>query len=510
MNNVKVQPSILQSRDSALLFPLAFIASIILLGGFALLYLADDTANSFSDMYLLPWLLLLAVVIAVPNLYLIYKKRFHLFHPICFAAWSYFIPGFLISGVLLAGNVFRPTYLVYVDDERYNLPLTLFYIAVGYACLSIGFFLPFVKKVGANLSRRLPNWEWRTENLILPGLALLAVGWANNIIAFSFGILGFQKVDQIGQYDGLIFLLTLFWIQGSFILWMCVFKTKKLNFGHYLVIGLLLATSLAKAVFQGNRGSLLTIFILVAGAFVFAVGRIQFKHRIYGTLILLAVVIGGMIYGTAFRGIKETEAKISTDQYINNIFITFDKLSTQDLTQNLGEGFAALAERLEGVSSLAVLVSNYEKLEPYEESYGIKDNIWNDSLYFFIPRPLWKEKPIGSSPRDYSDLYFNYNESSYMITPMGDLLRNFGPIGIFIGMTILGCGLGIIYTTLIENQSFSYWRSTIYYIMLTAVSYEGFYGIIFPNMIRYGFTAMVGIIFINFLQKRSQTLFQRV
>ena len=167
-----------------------------------------------------------------------------------------------------------------------------------------------------------------------------------------------------------------------------------------------------------------------------------------------------MIYGTTFRAVKQSDAQIGADEYVGYIFTTFDKLSSQDLTQNLSEGFAALGERLEAVSSVAVVVSNYEKLEPYEESYGIKDNIWNDSLYFFIPRPLWKDKPVGSSPREYSDLYFHYGDNSYIITPMGDLLRNFGPAGVLLGMMILGAGLSLIYSSLIENQAFSFWRNS--------------------------------------------------
>ena len=506
METTRIRNNISQNRDTALLLPLAVIAAVIFIGGLSLIYLTDDASNPFSEMYLMPWVLLLGVTIAIPNVYLIYKGKFHLFHPLCFAAWSYFIPGFFIGGLLLASNLSQPFYLVFVEDEQYNLPLTLFYIAVGYAGLSVGFFLPFAKSAGGKIKNRLPKWEWEAGNLLIPGLLLLAIGWANNIIAFSFGILGYQKVAEAGQFDGLLFLLTLLWMQGSFILWLSIFKTKKLTFTHYMIIALLLTTSLAKAAFQGNRGSLVSIFFMVACAFVFSVKRLEFRHRVYGAVILATVMVAGMIYGTTFRSVKGSEAKISSEAYAENILKTFDKLGEQDLTQNLGEGFAALAERLEAVSSVAVVVANYEKLEPLEESYGIKDNIWNDSLYFFIPRPLWKEKPLGSSPRDFSDLYFNFGENSFIITPMGDLLRNFGSIGIPLGMMLLGFVLSVIYSSLIENQDFSYWRITLYYVLLTSVSYEGFYGILFPNMIRYGFIAVVVIILINFLVKNRKKI----
>lgn len=487
----------MENKDTALLFPLAIIGAILLAGVLSLIYLTDDASNPFGDMYLMPWVLLLGAVIAAPNAYLIYKKRFHLFHPLCFAAWTCFIPAFFVGGLLLASNLSQPFYLTYVGDERYNLPLTLIYIAVGYGGLTLGFFLPFAKPFGEKIKQRLPAWEWRADKLLVPGVCLLAIGWANNILGFSFGILGYQKLEEIGQYDGLIFLLTLLWTQGSFILWLSIFRTAKLNFNHYLVIGLLLATSLAKAVFQGNRGGLVGVVMLIGCAFVFAVGKLRFAHKVTGAVLLSLALIGGMIYGTTFRAIKGNTSQVSTEDYVGDILTTFEKLSDQDLTRNLSEGFAALAERMEAVSSLAVVVANYEKLEPYEASYNLKDNIWNDTVYFFIPRPLWKDKPIGSSPRDYSDLYFNYGENSFIITPMGDLLRNFGPVSILFGMMLLGFVLSVIYSSLIENQEFSYWRTTLYYLMLSAASYEGFYGIIFPNMLRYGAIAMAGILFIR-------------
>jgi hypothetical protein len=211
-----------------------------------------------------------------------------------------------------------------------------------------------------------------------------------------------------------------------------------------------------------------------------------------------------MIYGTTFRNIKTNESRIGVDEYIGIIGETFDKLADQDSTKILGDGIAAITERIEAVSALGVIVSNYEKLEPYEESYGLKDNIWNDSVVSFIPRPLWKDKPVGSDPRKFADLYFNYGENSFTVTPMGDLLRNFGPIGVPLGMLLLGFVLSVIYTSLVDNQEFSFWRTTLYYILLTGVSYEGFYGVIFPYLIKYGMIAVVGLLFILFLHGKDK------
>lgn len=504
MYRPKTTTSILQDRDTAIMFPLAFIAAIIFVGGFSLFYMTDDTANPFKEMYLMPWVFLTGVVMAAPNIYLIYKKRFHPFHPIVFASWSYFVPAFFFGGLILASGLTQPFYLTFVEDEQYNLPLTLVYVMLGFGGLTLGFFTPYAKQAGVKISHYLPVWKWKQENLLLPGVLLLAVGLGNSIIAFIYGILGYQKVDQIGEYDGLLFLLTLWWLEASFILWLCIFRTQKLNIHHYIVIGLLLLTTLTKAVFQGNRGSLVSVFFMVACAFVFSVKKIEFRHKIYGVSLLLTCLIVGMIYGTTFRSIKTNESRISVDEYVNIIGITFDKLAEQDSVEILGDGIAAITERIEAVSALGVIVSNYEKLAPYEDNYGLKDNIWNDSVYAFIPRPLWKDKPVGSDPRRFADLYFNYGENSFTVTPMGDLLRNFGPIGIPLGMFVLGFVLSIFYSTLVENQEFSFWRTTLYYMLLTGVSYEGFYGTIFPYIVKYGFIAVVGLIFIRIFQGRDK------
>ena len=64
------------------------------------------------------------------------------------------------------------------------------------------------------------------------------------------------------------------------------------------------------------------------------------------------------------------------------------------------------------LSTLAVVVSNYEELAPYEELYGLSDNIWVDLTTFMIPRVIWPDKPVVADPRKYSDLYFDEEEAS--------------------------------------------------------------------------------------------------
>ena len=497
MQRIEARNFQFQNKSYGMLVPVLVLWAIVAIGGVVFFLFDEDLSKTFSKYYLFPWVLVTAISIALPNLYLIRKKQFNLFHPLTFAAWSYFIPAFVIGGLILSTGMSEPFFMTFISDAHYNLPLTMVYISLGYLGLTVGFFFPFSSKIGGKIGELLPHWDWQPKQIVVPALGLLLIGLANTVLAFLVGVLGFQRSEEIGNYDGTLFLLTLLWLEASFLLCLWIFKSPKLNGSHYLVIGLLTFVTLSKAAFQGNRGSLLQIFFLVTMAFVFSGRKITFKHGFYGSVLLVFALLLGMVYGTTFRNIKQSEERVDIEQYSEYVFTAVGAVFEQDLGANLQQGFSAITERLESVSSLAVVVATYEQQQPYEESYGLDNNIIKDSLIFFIPRPLWQDKPVASEPHKYADLYFNFSENSFAITPMGDLLRNFGPFGVPLGMILLGLILRIIYTSLIEVKPNSLWRITMYYILLTTISYEGFYSTIIPYMFKYGIIAFLGILFIH-------------
>ena len=452
-----------------------------------------------SKYYLLPWCLATGVVIAAPSIYLVYRGKFDPFHPLVFPAWSYFFPGFFIGGLVVAAGYSQPYFLSYIQDETYNFPLTFVYIMLGYGGLTLGFAIPYGKQFGQWLSGWFPKWEIPVEKIAIPALILLAIGLANTLLAFGLGILGFQKVEQVGVFDGIIFLLSLFWIEATFLLWLYIFRCKHFGFWQLLIVILLLVTGLTRSAFQGNRGSLIQLIILIGFAYCFSGRKLTGKHYFAGSVLVIIALIGGMIYGTTFRSIKESQDQISFDQYATVVSNTFDKLADQDPGTILANGFGALAERIDSVSSLAVVVSNYEALAPYEEAWGINNNIYVDTVTFFIPRVIWPDKPVSIEPSKYADLYFNFAENSFTITPMGDLLRNFGPVGVPLGMILLGFILRVLYASLIEGQSFQFWRAALFYMVFTnAISFEGVYSLIIPLIVKVGFFALFGMLLVRF------------
>lgn len=491
--NVAVAP-----RTPNFIYPILGLWGVVV--AVILTYLAYESGDGGSEnrYYLLPWCFATGAVLALPSIYLAYKGEFDPFHPLVLPVWSYFFPAFFIGGLLLVSEIVEPYYLSFVEDQHYNLPLTMVYIMLGYAGLIVGFALPFGKKIGGAISRWLPVWNWKTEDIPLPGMILLGLGLANTILAFTQGILGFQKVEERGIFDGIFYVISLFWVEASLVLWLYVFRSKRLGILQYLVIATLLSTATLRSAFQGNRGIFLTMFILIAFAFVFAGRKITMKYAIIGGSLAAIAVVFGMIYGTTFREIKQDQQTLDMNRYADVVTATIEKVGDQDIGSNLIYGFAALGERLEAVSSLAVIVSNYEKLAPYEELYGISNNIWTDTVIFLVPRIVWPNKPVGVEPSKYADLYFNYSDNAFAMTPVGDLLRNFGPFGVPLGMLILGILVRVIYAALQDNQEFSFWRVTLYYMLLTSISYEGTYGLILPLIVKVGAISIVGLIILRF------------
>ena len=472
------------------------VALAIILG---IYYVTVGFGDSLSKAYLLPWCLATAIVILAPSLYLIYRGNFDPFHPLVFPAWSYFFPGFVIGGLVLASGFAQPYFLTLLQDERVDLPMSLVYVMLGFGGLSIGFAIPFAARIGKTVSSWLPVWDWQTSQMALPGMILFGLGLANTILAFGLGVLGFQKAEQIGAYDGLIFLLSLLWSEGSFLLCLFIFRSNKLTWTHYAIMAVTLPIIIARVAFQGNRGGIVAMLMLIGFAYSFARKKITLKQNIVGGIVIALALVVGMIYGTMFRSVKGSQERASITEMADTITRTGERLASSEFSSNLSVGFSALADRIDSLSSLAVVVSNYEALAPYEESYGMDNNIINELSTFFIPRIVWKDKPVSIEPRDYGDLYFNYAENSFTMTPMGDLLRNFGPIGVPIGMIILGFLIRAMYAALIEDQPFSFWRSTLFYMLFTSISFEGTFGLIIPYLLKIFVIAVVGLVLVRLI-----------
>lgn len=499
--------SIEESRSrTGYLGPIIILWSLALIIGASLFFSGQGSGTAFGGNYLVVAALLSGAVILAPT-YLEYRAgRFDPFHPLTFAAWSYLFPAFSIGGIVLAFGWNQPYFLSFIDSPEYTLPLSLAYVCLGFVSMCVGFYIPWSARTASFIDERLPAWDWRSPGIWVGGLVLLLLGLALNIVGFLSGLLGFQRVDRTGLFDALIVFLALFFLEGTILLWMAFFRQEKGKpLVSYLILLFLVSLIPVRLAFLGSRAELVAATMSVAIAFNYSGRKLKRVHAVVFASLMVVALAVGVIWATTFRNVKGSEARISSGDYVGQIVATADYLSRTDSGRVVQENFGALLERIENLSSLAVVVSNYEKLAPYEESYGIRDNILNDALTAFIPRFIWSDKPSTSDPRAYGDLYFSYSENSFAITPFGDLLRNFGPWGIIPGMFIIGFYLKIIYSVLIKSERPAVWKKMVYFPLLTVVSYEAFYSIFIPSLIRVLFVVAVSVLLLQFLIGRRDS-----
>ena len=481
----------------AILFTLAFIAALVML------IFGNGWSTPFTEIYLLPWIAFAGAVVLAPGVYLAVRKRFDLFHPLVFAAWSYFIPAFILGGLFLASGWSQPYYLAFVPDLEYYLPLTLGYVALGFAGLTLGFTLPFGGTVGAWLSEKLPVWDWKPADILFPGVLLLGVGIFFSTSAFTAGITGYQRGSLLETFDATLSFFTYFVPVSSFMLWYAIFRVERRTIHFKLVAVLLIALVPFSTLLSGSRGGLMHNLLPIAMAFWLSGQRIRLQHGVMLGAVLAGAVLLGVVYGTTFRNVKGSEEEVDLNTYLDNSGRALEIMGNRGVQDNMAFALDTLSQRMETTSSLAVVVANYESLETYAGDYGLAGNIWTYTWTAFIPRFVWPDKPIISDARAYSALYFDYGDNSFAITPIGDLLRNFGPVGVPIGMAILGIALRILYTSLVHGQIRSVWRSSAYYLLLIKISYEGFYGTILPDFIRMAVIVLIAGLIINILIRRK-------
>lgn len=489
-------------KDLGFALPAMIVWAVMILSILAFFWVSSDFSFYAERYYLLPWCFLATLVVLSPSLYLLSKKQFDPYHPLVFGVWTYIFPAFIFGGVILAFGWSDPYYLAYIENPTYNLPLSLVYVMIGFIGLIVGYVLPVGNYISDKLEPRMPKWEWNPNEIWIPGILLLIAGMGFNLIGFIQGLIGFQRVDEIGLFDGLLFFLAIILTEGSLLLWLGIFSTRHKTGLYYIGLFVLLGMIPLRMALHGNRGSLLTMVVAIGFAFQYSGRRLTFKHTVILGIVLAAAVFIGMIYGTAFRNIKGSEARANAGDYVGQVEATMDFLLTKDTGAIIVEGANTLAERIDNLSALGVAVANYEKLAPYESSFGIENNIVNDLSTSLIPRFLWADKPPTSDARAYSDLYFNYSENSFAVTPFGDLLRNFGPFGVFWGMIIIGLYFRVIYTLFIKTKSPAIWKKIAYFILLTVVSFEAFYATIFPTFVRSAFILGFSLLFVNIIIKR--------
>jgi len=268
---------------------------------------------------------------------------------------------------------------------------------------------------------------------------------------------------------------------------------------HYLLIGFLISSIPYSILLEGSKGRLFVEIMNIVFAYWCSGRRFTVKKMIVVGILLVFSILAGFTYGLTFRQIKGDESLIGMGEYFKLGTSTISMIGDMDISDNAEIVMENVLLRFEGLTSLAIVVANYDTLRPIEEYYDIRNNIWTYTWTSIIPRFFWPEKPLISHARAYSKIYYDFEDNSYAMTLFGDLLRNFGPFGIPFGMAILGIYLRVLYTSLIDHKDRNMWEKACYFILLGQISYGSFYGNIIPGTIRAVIILFIGGFIINIM-----------
>jgi hypothetical protein len=443
--------------------------------------------ESEPRLYLLPWTALVALVAAIPLIREALRPRgFDAFSPVVFAVLSHLIPAFVMGGLIVAAG-WRPWFFFRIPDPDRTLPLTMFYTSVGFSALTLGFFLPSGRRAGRRLAAWAPAWHWQPHEVVVPALGLLAIAGGLTTLALQSGLVGYQQAGTIGEFDAAIVIAAnTVGSTAAALLWLAIFGTKQPSALTRLAVVALAGWMTADLLVSGRRGALFQSIVLAAGAFWLSGRRVRLRHALGIGAIVLVAIFAGMAYGTTFRLVKGSAARVELAAYPRLAGETLRVIADRGVGGNVTFVFGHLAERMELVTSAGVVVANYERLAPFEPALGLSNSILSSLTSALIPRFLWPNKPGTADGKVFGELYFGY-PNSFAITVGADLLRNFGPWSIPVGMALLGWLLRVMYATLVEDLPRSIWRVAGYLVLLTTISYEGSFGQNVPYLIRTAF-----------------------
>lgn len=506
------------------------LGAALLLG--VLSFFAEDavrsvTSETFSRWQLIPWMLPIICALAFPIYQLARIRRFDLVNPFVYAALTYLGPVFVVGSSLyiITGITDIPAPQLIAEPAR-AYPLAMLYIAIAIASFGLGVTLAPAGAAGFAVGTRLPAWRWHPDRLLIPGLLFLLVGGLIQFVNFKTGTFGFQ-VAEFGRFTAALFFVGLLFNFGQFLLWFAIFSAPQLD-RRYIAVGVTLLVILPLfAALAGNRGYLFSAWVIAVLA-CFTTG----KRPTLKTAILL-IIFGafslslGIAFGSAFRALKEqggiAEARTQAEQQAKEAAgpeqrstpqltveeiariaqrrITLGQqleLAREAATSAASGGMVAqtlrgVASRLNTLTQLTVVVANHKALAGSLPS-TLGSGIWIGLATALIPRAIWPDKPAIGDPEHYGAYFFGFSTNSFAITPFGDLLINFGPVGIVPGMFLLGVLMRILYAALIEQSPGAAGRAAIYVLLLSQFSMEGYYATIVPWLLRTGLIAMLGVI----------------
>ena len=371
--------------------------------------------------------------------------------------------------------------LALTDDPTSFLRSALAYMAVGWTAVLVGYYIPLGGSINKRL--RLPGWlvgECRVT--LIPVAVVFVLGVVFNLIVFRAGAFGSSLSEMTGDLYVVSFLRPLSKVM-SMAFFLFIFGAARYRGkggwraaaigSGIIVIGF---TSIS-----GSRAALFSTMILATMAYFYGrYGRIGVRRLVPFLLVSLMALIVGMLVITQFRNVRTQtygDLPVSVEETISLMGSAVQYSGGLLFSEQASFVGTALLDRFIGIDTLGVTLARASSLKPAEKAAGINNNIVNELVLGFIPRTIWPDKPVvGEFGLAFTRIYLDSPyRSSNGPTMFGDLFRNFGFLGVPLGMFLVGLYLRILYGSLIQRGILSAFAPLFYVSLYGAFNWEATY-----------------------------------
>jgi hypothetical protein len=323
----------------------------------------------------------------------------------------------------------------------------LVYVFLGTACFW----------AGARVMDRNPEEPSFSSDMLKPGdrrtyaaLIMLALGCAAKVYMIKAGLFMYgsdvNQVEAALQYREYLTIFSGLTLFAQIILSVEFFckPNKLVRFGFLATT----AANIGFALVSGMKGEIIVIPFLILLIRKLATGK--FEARLALGLVALLLVLFPL--NAAYRSEVHNEGSItSVETGKNAIGRAVGTVSEGSQMDFLESAVESAANRMNLLPVIVFL--DQEKEIGGSSSIEGDERIWMIPYYPFVPRYLWKDKPILDKGRRLSLAMGSTESSSTAVTPFGDLLVTGGLWAMLVGMA--GVGVVIQFITNLVSRNFS-------------------------------------------------------
>jgi hypothetical protein len=385
-------------------------------------------------------LMALTVVLLAPLVWRTVARRFDPFEPIVAFVIAYGMMFVVRPGSMIAqGRRELDAWYRVIDFGETFTPMISFAL-LGAIAFVLGYELP----LGGWMARALPRpvKEFCTDTVVAGAigtgiLGILLYGTFLHLTGSTI-LTSFRDPAQLAQFRGMAYLTSgVYLLIPSTLMLLCVGNWR--NNRWITAVGLvMLLTFLAFVVPVGNRLSMLP---LLSGLVVYHYARRNTRPTMMA-LIVFSVI--ALLASTVLLGVRTAnlEGNVSVTQAIIQV-ITEPERIIEPLTNGGDNGMA---------ETFAAALTVIPEQTPFQ--YG--RDTFGDLLLRPIPRGIWDEKPLVPVHRTVETLWpqaFSEGLANPEFSVLLAFYRDFGAIGIFIGMAGLGVGIRTMYEYFVQYKN---------------------------------------------------------